>query len=259
MRNERSPAGRFGSGHTGRWTASIVGVVALLGASGSGPAAAGEALLQEAASVHRATGGATVGSAASDPPVPRGARASREDTLAVATFAGGCFWCMEPPYEKLEGVSDVVSGYTGGELEDPTYEQVSSGRTGHLEAVQVHYDPETVSYEELLQVFWRNVDPTDAGGQFCDRGSQYRTAIFVHDEEQREAARRSKEELERTKPFDGPVVTEILPLETFYRAEDYHQDYYREHSIRYRFYRLSCGRDRVLRELWGDEAGGPTG
>jgi peptide methionine sulfoxide reductase msrA/msrB len=188
-----------------------------------------------------------------------GAGVAQEDTMAVATFAGGCFWCMEPPYEKLEGVDEVVSGYTGGDVRDPTYDQVTSGRTGHVEAVQVHYDPDVISYDELLYVFWRNVDPTDAGGQFCDRGNQYRTGIFVHDEAQEEAARRSREELERSKPFDGSIVTEIRPLETFYRAEDYHQDYYRDHSIRYKFYRLSCGRDRVLRELWGEEAGGPAG
>lgn len=173
--------------------------------------------------------------------------------LEHATFAGGCFWCMEADFEKTEGVVEVVSGYTGGEVENPTYEQVSSGTTGHLEAVQVSFDPDQISYQELLEVFWRHIDPTDAGGQFVDRGPQYRTAIFYHNEDQRRLAESSKLALEQSGRFDRPIVTEILPLRKFYPAEDYHQDYYRKHPIRYRFYRLGSGRDQFLQRIWQDK------
>ena len=171
-----------------------------------------------------------------------------------ATFAGGCFWCMEGPFDELDGVISTVSGYAGGHLENPTYEDVTAGDSGHAEVVQVTYDPERVSYETLLFVYWRNVDPFDAGGQFCDRGSSYRTGIFYHDGSQARQARRSKRQVERR--FSRAVVTEIEELETFYPAEDYHQNYYRRHPVRYRFYRTSCGRDRRLASIWGDEAGG---
>lgn len=171
--------------------------------------------------------------------------------LAIATFAGGCFWCMEPPFDELEGVVETVAGYTGGQTENPTYEEVSAGGTGHIEAVQVRYDPARIGYERLLEVYWRNVDPTDADGQFCDRGHSYTTAIFYHDARQRELAQRSKEALERTKPFDPPIVTPILPAARFYPAEEYHQDYYLKNPLRYKFYRLGCGRDRRLETLWG--------
>lgn len=172
--------------------------------------------------------------------------------LAVATFAGGCFWCMEPPFDKLEGVISTTSGYTGGAKRNPTYREVSSGGgTGHAEAVQVVYDPAKVSYEKLLQVFWVNVDPTDAGGQFCDRGSQYRTGIFVHDATQRKLAEASKAALEKSKPFKEPVVTEIVPAGEFWAAEDYHQDYYKKNPLRYKYYRNGCGRDQRLQALWG--------
>jgi peptide-methionine (S)-S-oxide reductase len=171
--------------------------------------------------------------------------------LAVATFAGGCFWCMEPPFDKLEGVISTTSGYTGGAKRNPTYREVSSGGTGHAEAVQVVYDPVKVSYEKLLQVFWVNVDPTDAGGQFCDRGSQYRTGIFVHDATQRKLAEASKAALEKSKPFKEPVVTEIVPAGEFWAAEDYHQDYYKKNPLRYKYYRNGCGRDQRLQALWG--------
>jgi len=171
--------------------------------------------------------------------------------LAVATFAGGCFWCMEPPFDKLEGVISTTSGYTGGAKRNPTYREVSSGGTGHTEAVQVVYDPAKVSYEKLLQVFWVNVDPTDAGGQFCDRGSQYRTGIFVHDATQRKLAEASKAALEKSKPFKEPVVTEIVPAGEFWAAEDYHQDYYKKNPLRYKYYRNGCGRDQRLQALWG--------
>jgi peptide-methionine (S)-S-oxide reductase len=173
---------------------------------------------------------------------------------ALATFAGGCFWCMEPPYDKLDGVLATTSGYTGGTKVDPTYQEVSAGGTGHAEAVQVTYDPAKVSYEQLLEVFWHNVDPVDGGGQFCDRGDQYRTAIFVHDAEQRRLAEASKEALESSGRLAQPVVTEIVEAAAFYPAEDYHQDYYEKNPVRYKFYRWNCGRDARLAELWGAEA-----
>jgi peptide-methionine (S)-S-oxide reductase len=171
--------------------------------------------------------------------------------LARATFAGGCFWCMEKPFDDLEGVVSTTSGYIGGQRKDPTYEEVSSGTTGHAEAVQVLYDPSQVTYEKLLEVFWRNVDPLDAGGQFCDRGSQYRTGIFVHDAAQRQEAERSKKALADSGRLKSPVVTQIVDATAFYPAEDYHQDYYLRNPIRYKFYRYNCGRDQRLEEVWG--------
>ena len=171
--------------------------------------------------------------------------------LAKATFAGGCFWCMEPPFEKLPGVAGVVAGYTGGHTKDPTYEEVSAGGTGHAESVEVLFEPAKISYGTLLDVFWHNVDPTTPDRQFCDVGSQYRSAIFFHDDEQRRLAEASKRELEKTKPFPGPIVTEIVPAGPFYPAEDYHQDYYKKNPLRYKFYRAGCGRDARLAELWG--------
>ena len=173
---------------------------------------------------------------------------------AVATFAGGCFWCMEPPFEKLPGVSSVTSGYTGGPQQDPSYEQVSSGGTGHTEAVRVVFDPSKVSYEKLLEVFWVNIDPTVKDRQFCDAGNQYRTGIFYHDEAQRKAAEASKAALEKSKPFKEPLVTPIEMAGQFYPAEEYHQDYYKKNPVRYNFYRTGCGRDARLKQLWGDRA-----
>lgn len=175
---------------------------------------------------------------------------------AVAIFAGGCFWCMEPPYDKTEGVISTTSGYTGGEVANPSYRQVSSGTTGHIEAVKIVYDPEKVSYERLLYIFWRNIDPIRANAQFCDEGAQYRSAIFPQDEAQREAAEKSKAELEATGRFTRPIVTEILDAAPFYPAEDYHQDYYKKNPNRYAYYRWSCGRDARLEQIWGTEAGG---
>lgn len=172
--------------------------------------------------------------------------------LKTATFAGGCFWCVESDFEKVGGVVEVISGYTGGHMENPTYKQVSAGGTGHAEAVQVFYDPEKVIYEDLLYVFWRHVNPTDAGGQFVDRGSQYRTGIFYHDEEQKRVALKSKRELEESGALDKPIVTEIEKFTKFYRAEDYHQDYYKTHALRYKFYRFNSGRDQFLKKVWGD-------
>jgi peptide methionine sulfoxide reductase msrA/msrB len=180
---------------------------------------------------------------------------------AVATFAGGCFWCMEAPFEKLDGVGEVVAGYTGGKTQNPTYEQVSTGTTGHAEAVQVHYDPAKVSYETLLQVFWRQIDPTDPDGQFVDRGSQYRAAIFVHDDAQRKAAEASKAALAASRRFDEkPIVTEIVTFEKFWPAEDYHQDFHKKKPAHYDGYRRGSGRDRLLDDKWGREreVPGPT-
>lgn len=166
-----------------------------------------------------------------------------------AIFAGGCFWCMEPPYDELEGVLDTTSGYTGGHTANPSYRSVTSGNTGHYEAVKVTYDPDKIDYAQLLEVFWRNIDPLDAGGQFCDRGSSYRTAIFVDNEAQERLARDSKARI--AEQLDQPVATKILPAGDFYPAEDYHQDYYQKNPLRYKYYRHRCGRDQRLEELWG--------
>lgn len=176
--------------------------------------------------------------------------ASRADSLHVATFAGGCFWCVEEAFDAVEGVERTISGYTGGHVEDPSYEQVSAGGTGHIEAVLVVYDPSVVSYEELLDVFWHNVDPTDDGGQFCDRGESYETAIWYRTESQRRLAEATKAEIERATGWD--VVTPILPAETFWEAEGYHQNYHERNPIRYKFYKWNCGRQQRLDELWGD-------
>jgi methionine-S-sulfoxide reductase len=170
-----------------------------------------------------------------------------------ATFAGGCFWCMESPFEKLPGVLSVTSGYAGGKTENPTYEDVSSGRTGHAEAVEVLYDPAKIAYARLLDVFWRNIDPTTKDRQFVDVGSQYRTAIFYHNEEQRRLAEESKKQLEASGRFGRPIVTEIVPAERFYPAEEYHQDYYKKSATRYKFYRFNSGRDQYLDRIWGKD------
>ena len=182
-------------------------------------------------------------------------RTTTDKAAAVATFAGGCFWCMEPPFDKLDGVLSTTSGYIGGMVVNPTYEQVSSGRTGHTEAVQVVYDPSRVTYEKLLDVFWHNIDPTVRDRQFCDIGSQYRSGIFVHNAEQKRLALASKAQLEKTKSFKAPIVTEITDATQFWPAEEYHQDYYVKNPVRYRYYRSGCGRDARLKELWGERAG----
>ena len=173
--------------------------------------------------------------------------------LDKATFAGGCFWCMEPPFEKLDGVKEVISGYTGGHKMNPTYKEVSSDTTGHVEAVEVVFDPAKVSYEKLLDVFWRQVDPTDNGGQFVDRGSSYVTGIFYHTKEQKRLAEASKKQLERSGRYEKPIVTPIKPAGPFYRAEEYHQDYYKKNPIRYKYYRYNSGRDRYLKRVWAQE------
>jgi peptide methionine sulfoxide reductase msrA/msrB len=170
--------------------------------------------------------------------------------LEKATLAGGCFWCMEHPFEKLEGVLEVVSGYTGGQKENPTYEEVSGGSTGHLEAIQITYDPSKTSYTEILDLFWKQIDPTDASGQFVDRGQQYSTAIFYHNEEQKALAEKSKADLNKSGRYDKPVVTEIIKASTFYKAEEYHQDYSKKNPIRYKFYRFNSGRDQYLKKIW---------
>jgi peptide methionine sulfoxide reductase msrA/msrB len=178
------------------------------------------------------------------------AMGEKNGNLHQATFAGGCFWCVESDFEKVDGVVAVISGYTGGQTEDPTYEQVSGGHTGHAEAVQVLYDPARITYRQLLDVFWRHVDPTDAGGQFVDRGSQYRSAIFYHDAQQERLARESKEKLQQSGRFNKPIVTPIVKFERFYPAEDYHQDYYKKNAMRYKFYRMHSGRDPFLKKAW---------
>lgn len=175
-----------------------------------------------------------------------------DQATQTATFAGGCFWCLEPPFDKLEGVVSTTSGYIGGHAENPTYEEVSSGTTGHAEAVEVVYDPAKVTYARLLDVFWRNIDPLTPNRQFCDRGSQYRAAIFYHDADQKLLASGSKTHLEESGVFEAPIVTEIVPATAFYPAEEYHQDYYQKNPLRYRVYRFGCGRDRRLKEVWGD-------
>lgn len=180
----------------------------------------------------------------------RGAESADAAGMEKATFAGGCFWCMEPPFEKIDGVSAVISGYTGGHVENPTYEEVSTGKTGHLEAVQVIYDPKKITYEQLLDAFWMQIDPTDAGGQFVDRGSQYGTAIFYHNDEQKRLAENSKKQLDALKIFKKPVVTPIRPFEKFYEAEAYHQDFYMKSKDRYKSYRINSGRDKFLEGAW---------
>lgn len=177
-----------------------------------------------------------------------------EDDLREAVFAGGCFWCVEADFDKVPGVVETISGYTGGHVEDPSYEQVSSGGTGHYEAVKIVYNPEKVSYEDLLHTFWRTVDPLDAHGQFCDRGNSYRTAIFAVNERQEKLAKASKRELQESGVLNAEIVTPVLSAEPFYRAEEYHQNYYKKNSIKYNYYRWRCGRDGRVEELWGDEA-----
>jgi peptide methionine sulfoxide reductase msrA/msrB len=174
------------------------------------------------------------------------------DNLPKATFAGGCFWCVESDFEKVDGVVEAISGYTGGHTESPTYQEVTTGRTGHAEAVQVIYDPEKITYKELLDVFWRHIDPTDAGGQFVDRGSSYRSAIFYHDDEQKRLAQESKQELEASGRFDKPIAAAIAKFDKFYKAEDYHQDYYKKSAMQYKLYRYGSGRDQFLKKAWGD-------
>ncbi len=177
-----------------------------------------------------------------------------EDGLEVATFAGGCFWCVESDFDNVPGVLRTVSGYTGGAVADPTYEQVSAGGTGHREAVQIFYDPKQVSYPALVEIFWRSVDPTDGGGQFCDRGESYQTAVFANSPEQKQQAEAFKRKLQRSGVLTQPIVTPVEVARAFYPAEDYHQDYYNKNPLRYEFYRYRCGRDARIEALWGEDA-----
>ncbi len=181
---------------------------------------------------------------------------AKEKVTATATFAGGCFWCMEKPYDQLEGVISTTSGYTGGHEPDPTYKEVSAGWTGHTEALEIIYDPQKVSYRELLEVFWHNIDPTVKDRQFCDWGSQYRSAIFFHNQEQEKEALESRKKLAETHFKDQTIHTEITAASTFYPAEEYHQNYYKKNPLRYKFYRNRCGRDQRLKEIWGDKSAG---
>jgi peptide-methionine (S)-S-oxide reductase len=173
------------------------------------------------------------------------------DSSEIAILAGGCFWCIEADYEKLDGIVDVVSGYTGGHVAKPSYEQVSAGGTGHIESVRIVYDSDRISYAEILDYFWRHIDPTRDDGQFCDHGPQYRPAIFYRNEEQHRQALASQQRVERIKPFDEPLKVEITAAGEFYPAENYHQDYYRKNPLRYKFYRFNCGRDARVEQLWG--------
>lgn len=181
------------------------------------------------------------------------AKIKTDTSYKKAIFAGGCFWCMEPAFEKLEGVIEVIPGYTGGHKENPTYNEVSTGETGHREAVQILYDSSKTTYSELLDVFWKQIDPTDTGGQFVDRGPQYKTAVFYLNEEQKEIAEKSREELEKSGRYEKPVVTEIVEASKFYESEEYHQDYYKKHSVQYKYYRHNSGRDQYLKKIWGNE------
>jgi peptide-methionine (S)-S-oxide reductase len=183
------------------------------------------------------------------------AQTTTAPSTAKAVFAGGCFWCVEADFDKIEGVISTTSGYTGGKTANPTYEQVSKKATGHAEAVEIVYDPSKVSYERLVTHFWRTIDPTVKDQQFCDRGSPYRTAIFAQDAQQLKIAQTSRAALEKSKPFKEPIVTELALGGTFYPAEEYHQDYYKKNPLRYKYYRTSCGRDARLKQLWGDQAG----
>lgn len=212
-----------------------------------------------AASSTSAPNSAEANSAEESPPPPSAPRAHDDPSTvfdgtgqSVAYFAGGCFWCMERPFEALDGVREVVSGYIDGDVANPSYRQVSSGTTGHTEAIRVVYDPSQITYAALLEVFWHNIDPTDAGGQFCDRGSQYRTGVYVRSPEERAAAESSRDRAQEE--LGQPIVTEIDEASAFYDAEAYHQDFYRTHPVRYTSYRSGCGRDRRLEQLWGEAA-----
>jgi len=191
--------------------------------------------------------------------LPAGGVVAQDQKLEVAVFAGGCFWCIESDFDKVPGVVETVSGYAGGAKETATYNQVGAGGTGHLEAVKITYDANKITYEKMLHLFWRSIDPTDAGGQFCDRGSSYATAVFAANEEQQKLATASKQALESAKTLKAPIVTPVLAGANFYPAETYHQDYHTKNPYRYKFYRFSCGRDARVKNLWGDDAWGGQG
>lgn len=222
----------------------LAGGLTLAGCGERGERGEGPVMAKNAEATERTTGTTIAGTGT--------ATATADRPTAVATFAGGCFWCMEHPFEGRDGVLEVVSGYTGGKEPEPSYEEVSAGTTGHLEAIQVRYDPTKITYGELLDVFWQQVDPTDQGGQFVDRGKQYRTAIFYHDEEQRRLAEESKAALAKSGRYDRPLVTEIVRATAFYSAEDYHQDYAQKNPLRYNYYRWGSGRDQYLKKIWAE-------
>lgn len=186
-------------------------------------------------------------------PAPSHAAENATQATATATFAGGCFWCMESDFDTVDGVLETISGYTGGHKDNPSYKEVSSGVTGHKEALEVRYDPSKVSYATLLDIFWKNIDPLDPYGQFCDKGEQYQSAIFYHNEEQRNLAETSKKALSASGKLQGTIVTEIIAASTFWPAEEYHQDYYIKNPVRYKFYRYNCGRDKRLETIWGKQ------
>ncbi len=198
--------------------------------------------------------GVAAGSVSAQQKDNKTAAGSRPASTSTATFAGGCFWCTEADFDKVDGVISTTSGYIGGKTANPTYDSVSAGNSGHAEAVQVIFDPAKVTYSRLLEYYWRTIDPTTKDRQFCDSGNPYRTAIFTHDEQQRAQAEASKKALSGNKPFRDPIVTEIVNATQFYPAEDYHQDYYKKNPVRYKFYRLNCGRDARLKQLWGEQA-----
>jgi|LNFM01.1.fsa_nt_gb methionine-S-sulfoxide reductase len=188
---------------------------------------------------------------AQSPSQPGAGKAANGGSTAVATFAGGCFWCLEPPFDATDGVISTISGFMGGKTPNPSYRQVTAGGTGHIEVLQVTYDPKKVGYAKLLEIYWRNVDPYDEGGQFCDRGESYTTAIFTHTDEQKKLAEASKAELVKSGPFKQPIVTVVRDAGPFTAAEDYHQDYYKKNPVRYKYYRYACGRDARLEAIWG--------
>lgn len=192
--------------------------------------------------------------AAQNAPTTDAAPASKPDSLATAVFAGGCFWCVESDFDKVPGVVSTTSGYTGGTTPNPTYEQVGRGNTGHAESVEIRFDPSRVSYKQLVEHFWRTIDPTTKDREFCDVGTPYRTAIFAQTAEQLKIAEASRAALEKSKPFRAPIVTDVVKGGEFYPAEDYHQNYYKKNPVRYKFYRYRCGRDARLKQLWGDQA-----
>jgi len=195
---------------------------------------------------------AVIGIVAGEQSSIREGEAAESGTPAKAYFAGGCFWCMEEAFEKVDGVIDVLSGYMGGSVKNPSYEEVSAGRTGHAESVEVRYDPRKVTYPQLLEAFWRNVDPVTPEAQFCDHGNQYRAAIFYQGEEEKRLAEESKRAIEQSKRFSTPIVTQVAPASEFYLAEEYHQDFYKKNPLRYKIYKYNCGRAQRLEALWGN-------
>ncbi|MGM0555231.1 MAG: peptide-methionine (S)-S-oxide reductase MsrA [Myxococcota bacterium] len=237
------------------WLIALVAALSLVACKSTNGSVEAEGSNTESAEADEPAGDEQAASESEAPKNPTAAMLAQykeNEDLAIATFAGGCFWCMEPPFEDKDGVKEVVSGYAGGEEQNPTYKQVAGGKTSHTETVQVVYDPSTITYAELLEIFWQQIDPTQADGQFVDIGSQYRTAIFYHDDEQKILAEQSKQMLAEEGPFDEEIVTEIQPLDKFWVAEEYHQDFYKKSTRRYKSYRSGSGRDPFIQKYWGD-------